>query len=311
MKAQIGKLTILISLAISLLLLPQLSHAASNSLGISPPSIRNSMLLPGSKYEQEIVLSRSQPESTAIANITLEGDLAEWITFSPSNQVTMPQGEQRVTIKAIVNVPQDAALGDYKGTAYVKLQDPNASGQVILAPAVAIDINLKVGTESYSILKVLTAEIPDSFQNGDITLKLKISNEGNAPKALSKVIVKFMDMNKQELKTYETNAIQATASFSIEEQSIIIPDQGLEVGEYFVEVEAFDGITSLYKDTLVFNVLEQQYVPVPQTSTIPSQTIDSNKVIVSTVLMVCGALLISWVLLYLVLMRKKKEDKSK
>jgi hypothetical protein len=310
-KAQIGKLTILVTLVLSILLLPQLSSAASNSLGISPPSIRNTMLLPGSRYEQEIVLSRSEPESMAIANITLEGDLADWISFSPSNQITMPQGEQRVTIKAIVNIPQDAILGEYIGTAYVKLQDPNATGQVILAPAVAIDINLKVGTESYSILKVLTAEIPDSYKNGDIILNLKVSNEGNAPKALSKVTLKFMDMTKKELKTYQTSAIQETSSFSIEEQTIIIPDQGLELGEYFVEVEAFDGDNSLYKDTLVFNVLEQQYIPAPEVSETPSQTVDSTKVITSTVLMVCGALLISWVLLYLFLMRKKKEDKSK
>lgn len=311
MKAQIGKLTIIISLALGLLLFPQMSKAASNSLGISPPSIRNTMLIPGSRYEQEIVLSRSQPDSMAIANITLEGDLAKWITFSPSNQITMPQGEQRVTIKAIVNVPQDAVLGAYTGKAYVRLQDPSASGQVVLAPAVAIDVNIKIGTESYSILKVLTVEIPDSSKNGNINLILKISNEGNAPKALSKVVLKFMDMKKQVLKTYETTSIKATSAFSVQEQTIVIPDQGLEMGEYFVEVEAFDGETSLYKDTLVFNVLGQQYIPTPIITDAPSQGSSSDKVIISTSLIVCGALLVSLSLLYIIFTRKKKDNKKK
>jgi len=291
------------------LIFPALINAESNSFGVSPPSIRNNMLLPGSRYEQEIVISRSEPDNDAVAYISLEGDLSNWITFTPSNEVPMPQGEQRVVITAIVEIPFDANLGAYRGTAMIKMQDPGNVGQVILAPAIAIDINLEVGTQTFSILKVLTADIPDVSAGKDIILNLRMSNEGNSPKALSKLLVKFLDLNEQELHVFETTELPPVSAFSVEDQSITIPYFALNEGEYYAEVEAFSEEGSIYKDKVVFTITEAEFDTLPQTG--PEAGADASKVILSTVLMVCGAILIAFVIISFVYIRNKKDKEKK
>jgi len=249
---------ILISLLIYLGPIVARCNAGDSGIGASPAYIRNDNLLPGSSFEEEIILSRSNPDKDAQAVIEIDAkDIASWITLNPGSIVSLPQGEERVSMKVSIKVPSDAKIGSYVGYLRIKLQEVSSGGQIQVIPAVRLDVNLTVVNTEYKVIKVQLAQIYDYIISDPLTLQLKIKNEGNVDAEPSKVKVDVKSLNNTPIATLESTNIPTVKAFAIDEVTVTFTNPGLVLGDYFADVYVYDGTQQLYKDTITFTVLGQ------------------------------------------------------
>jgi hypothetical protein len=277
---------------------------SSSSLGVSPPYINNQNLLPGNTFIQEFVFSRSNPDSNATAVIEFDSEeLASWIKFEPGLEIKMPKGESRVNVKAIISVPKDAQLREYKGFARVKLNIDDTEGQVILVPSIRLDINLTIGNSNISDLKVRSALI-ESFASGRrLPLIVKIQNNGNIDEGIDKIILSVKDINDTISENFEISENKDVNSFTIQDIRYEIKNS-LVKGNYFASIEIFKDEKSVYKDTLAFEVTEGSGFNI----------FNTNNTLINKVgngLMTIGTVILSFIALYLLFFLFKKNKKSK
>jgi len=284
------------------------SQAADNSFGVSPATISNAHLLPGSHYEEEMIFSRADPAKNATALIIMDNFSGkDWIKFEPGLEVSLPKGEQRVPVKIIIDVPAKAAYGEYQGSIMVKLQNEGLSGQVVLAPAVSLTVSLTVSKEKNASLKVLQVQIPDFNSGKDGNLVLRASNQGNVAKAFSKITLDIKDLQNNSVKQTEITTIKAIEPFKEAEQQLKFAGKDLVAGEYHALVEIFDDNVSSYNDTIVFSVLDAS-------ASGSDNGIDSvsNRYRFGNAVMFCGIFIIVLTLILLLfLMNRKKRKESK
>lgn len=269
-------LTILLFFGIFLFVIQKVQAEESSSLGVSPAYIRNDILLKGSYYEEELVISRANPDTEAKAILELDiKDVQNWISFKPGFEVPLPKGEQRVTVNAIIDVPDDALLGIYKGYIRVKLEEPNEEGGVTLVPSVRLDVDLTVIDENKSAFEVRLVDIEDFPRNYPLVLKMKIKNAGNVEVKPSKVMLNIKDLSQNFIKDLESNEISEIAPFVLGEVEVTFEDHNLHTGDYFGEITVYDGEKVSFDDRVVFTVLEE--VEIPDTLVDINETVVGDK----------------------------------
>lgn len=291
---------------ISIFMLLLLSNAslvqAQSSLGISPPYILNESLLPGSTFEQEFILSRSDPNVDATARIEPDfGKFDDWIEFDKGLEFIMPEGEQRVPLVATIKVPDDAEVGSYKGAARINLSTAEDDGQVKLLPGVRIDVNMEVVSNTVRDIKVNLADIPDFPEGDDLGLILKINNQGNDSDGPSRVELTITDLLDNPIADLESDEIPGAKAFSVEDVEVKI-DNSIEQGDYFALVKVYDENEVIFSDQVVFNVFAGE------------GTNDDGGVLsgnLSIALIAIGLLVVALPLLYLFFIKRRKKDDKK
>lgn len=251
------KLLFTIVLSLSLLIfLPETVHAG---FGISPAGITNSSLKKGTQYVQDMIISRSDPDEELIAVIEPElGEMNGWVTFEPSMNVTLPVGETRVPIKVIVNIPADAATKNYTGLFRILATPKEKVKGVSIVKGARVDIKLATTEDSLIDLEIRAASIPDTYEKEEMTVDLKIQNNGNTNLAPSKVEVTVQNLLEKEIAVLETDIIEQAPAYVFSDVKAIIKNHGLVAGEYYGNIKVFVGGESRYENKVVFNVLPEK-----------------------------------------------------
>lgn len=236
--------------------------ASSNSIGASPADIKTNLLLKGSHYEQEIVLSRSDPSEEAKAIIEIEGDEIEsWISIDPGYEFALPKGSQRITFKVKIDVPQTAKIANYQGKVVVKMASVSGANGLTIAPGVTLKVDLTVTDQGVGKLVILQSEIQDILSNKDLILIMSIKNEGSIAVKPDKVKLKLSDASKNLLKELEGQSNDTIAPFSTGSTSVSFADLNLTPGTYFADVEVFFQGQSIYQNILSFTVTYADNAP--------------------------------------------------
>lgn len=251
------KLLFTIVLSLSLLIfLPETVHAG---FGISPAGITNSSLKKGTQYVQDMIISRSDPDEELVAIIEPDlGELNGWVTFEPSMNVTLPVGETRVPIKVIVNIPADAATKNYTGLFRILATPKEKVKGVSIVKGARVDIKLATTEDSLIDLEIRAASIPDTYEKEDMTVDLKIQNNGNTNLAPSKVEVTVQNLLEKEIAVLETDLIEEAPAYLFSDVKAIIKNHGLVAGEYYGNIKVFVGGKSQYENKVVFKVLPEK-----------------------------------------------------
>lgn len=279
------------------------SEAKANaSIGISPPYIRSELLLPGSHFEQEMVISRSDPVENQKAVIELDvKDIGEWITFSPGTEVELPKGQNRVYVTAIVDVPQDAAFGIYTGSGVVKLISENNNGQVSILPAINISIDLTVSDKEVFAIEISSIHISDFTEGDKLPLTITIKNNGNKEDTFDQVDLVITDLQSKEVARLSYNDEAAKIEpFKTSDLTVGI-ENSLSKGEYFANAEIFYKNELIFSDKVVFRVNEMEIPSLSETGTKEKEDISLIKI--SAIIL--GLLVISVVSFVLLNKRKK------
>lgn len=210
--------------------------------GISPPFIKNNYLTPGSRIEETIYLVRGQPTEGLTAEVTIDAsEIENWITIEKGLIFPLPKDVQQFPMKVIINVPQDAAYGNYQG--YIRVRAvPSEShpGQVATLVGARIDIDVTVTEKGYTDFRVKgNPLIPDVEKGNPLTMLIMIENIGNTQVRPSKV----------HLDIYDISHLNLLVSGDINEMNSVLPFEtaqvqgqmpiDLELGEYWADITVY------------------------------------------------------------------------
>jgi hypothetical protein len=254
MKRYIFALNILI--AISLFLIAPEVNAESLSLGVSPSFIRNGVLLPGSHFEQELVVSRSVAQTEETILIKIDGEVfSSWLQIDPGNEFVMKKGVLRKTVRFTFDIPEDVERGEYTGSANIGLETESEEGKIVFVPALEVDINLKVIEGEVSMFEVRSARIENFYSNDSLVLKILILNQGNVEARPDSAAIGIYDTGGEFLQSLLTEEIASVEPFSSGEIILEFSDIYLDAGDYNAQLEVLDEGKTIYKDKLSFSVL--------------------------------------------------------
>lgn len=222
--------------------------------GISPAGINNADLKPGTRYVQDMVISRSDPDEDLVAVIQPElGELNNWVSFEPGTRINLPKGEQRVSIKVIIDVPADAAIKPYEGIFRILATPLGQVKGVSVVKGARVDIDLTTTQESVINLNVRAVSIPDGFEEEDLLVNITAKNEGNSDTAPTRVEIKVSDLLEKEIKTITSYDIEKVPAYEQSSVRAVFKDHGLMTGEYYGAITVYVGDTK-FEDRVVFKI---------------------------------------------------------
>ena len=230
--------------------------------GISPPSLKNDHLLPGSHYEQVIYLVRGEPKETLFTRIKINApEIESWIKVEPGFEFELPKGVQQFPVKFIVDVPQNAELKLYQGTIDILTSsEKTKGGQITTALGAQAEIALRITEEQFSEFEFRLIDLADTEEGSPLKLILKIENKGNQKTGPTKAILKVFDKYHQTLlEESETEISEKVEPFQIKELSVEFPTN-LTIGQYWGDFEIYQDDKLVKKDKQVFNILEKAAV---------------------------------------------------
>ncbi len=243
-------------LALFFVFFPKNTYAG---FGISPPYVKNTHLIPGSVYEQEISLLRSSAESDMQAIVSIDApEISEWLTIDKGNRFLLPKDQLRVQMKVRVSVPSNADIGTYEGAINIKVAPLEEKGEgVSVALGARVDISLNITNETISDFVVRNVVIPN-FEELDwpwnswllrrffykARVHATIENTGNSKVAPSRILLDIFDITEKNLleSSYD-NSLEKIEPFSTKEIIAAFPTK-LSAAQYWARVK-------IYKDEAV------------------------------------------------------------
>lgn len=212
--------------------------------GVTPPYVANGSLLPGSSYVQQIIAVNSVVNYDVwVHPVKSAGIPGDWITFDPPPPFRIPAGQNTAPFRAIVNVPADAAPGNYSGRITLRFNtDPN----LVSGGGVVIDVSLTVVTDPiYSLRVTRFYSLPDTVGRFPIRTCFDVFNEGNTPDNYSRVELAVRTYGGVPVGTFSGDILTAVPPFTRQQVCADVPNT-LSPGSptpYFANVRIFDGDT--------------------------------------------------------------------
>lgn len=220
--------------------------------GVSPTDLNHEYLKPGSTFEKEFTISRSESfeEMDIVIEPTFE-EISSWFTYYPSQSFKFEAGERTTSFKIIVNVPEGAGFKDYDGVFRVKAT-PSAQSVmgVAITQGVRLDSDLIVTQDDMRLLSVMSIKVLDSVIGENIKVEVIGHNGGNVDVTPS-MHISVMDLNMNVLEEhdiYNFGFIKPNTTDTLVGEF----DTNLPTGEYFIEVSVLLDSEVLRKDRLVF-----------------------------------------------------------
>jgi|GEM_PF-839668 len=198
--------TVRIPVLAALLLSVFASGVAHAGVGVTPPYVRSDVLLPGSRYEQQInaVASGHTSDLWVHPVIVAPAELEGWLSFDPVPPFRIPVGENKAPFKVIVEVPPDAPLGQRTGDIYLKF---NTNPDVVSGGGAVVDVALTVTDVPVTNLRIrrLTS-LPDTPSRLPVRLCMDVENSGNTAGTFDRV--------ELDVLTY-TNALRGSGATTV------------------------------------------------------------------------------------------------
>jgi hypothetical protein len=227
------------------------------SIGVSPGGFYNEYLKPGSSITQEFIISRGNPDSSidATLEIEIEDGHSDWISVEPGLEVDLPAGTQRVPFSITLNVPNDANYGKYEGSIRV-LAENDSEGQVVIQPAIRLDINFIVTDKDIRLFEVHNSQI-QNFNSGDsLILLLDYTNKGNVESSPNFVQIEIYNQKEEKIDVLKTENVPAIKPFERDQVEVVFENVELEIGTYIGEVLVKNDDEVLLEDRSIFTVYE-------------------------------------------------------
>lgn len=244
--------------------------AVQAGFGISPPYVRSDKIIPGTRYEQKIVLLRSSAEDDLEAEITVNApEIAEWISIDKGMKFDLPKSELQVPMVVRIDTPADAALGGYKGHINIRIAPKGGftGSGVSIALGARVDIDLTVTNETFPDFLVRAVNIPSLevlsapwrwpifarfFYR--IQVGIKLENTGNVAIAPTKVHLDVYDLKDQNLlESGDDKRLKKVEPFETAEISASFPTR-LAEGQYWGKINIYKGNEVVRNDKLIFTI---------------------------------------------------------
>jgi hypothetical protein len=240
-------LTILIILTI----LPLVSAA---NLGISPAKIAFENTLRGGYAEGSvsIVIDSEKPMSV---NVEPVGDIASWINLSQTNFTVSKDTPQ--SLKVILNVPNDAANGNYTGYVRVKIHSFEEAQDGYMMGKIHSNLDLKTTIEvtDKEIIdcSVSMLQIPNSEKGDDVVLRMDIKNNGNV-RISPEIIANIWDSSQSSIMQIDKFTSKEILPTVKESLNFRIKSDDLPIDQYWADIQV---PKCEYSGLKTFDILEE------------------------------------------------------
>ncbi len=224
--------------------------------GISPPSVTNSNLVPGSFYEQDVYLVQSNPDVDLNATVTVDaGEINSWIKIENGNSFVIPKGKQQFPMKVDVSVPTDAKFGEYKGTISINTSPVGVQKDgVSIVLGANIKIDLSVTSLKVSDFSIQNFQILSASKGSPVKLVIKVKNDGNVENGPTKASLTFFDQyHSKQLGQQEVLITEKAKSFETKDITVEFPND-LDVGSYWADVKIYSDDKTIVDSKVVFDV---------------------------------------------------------
>ena len=246
--------------AITLFFLFGQVHSTLAGFGISPPSVQNARLVPGSSFERTIYLVQGNPTKPLDISVTIDSkNMGKWISFEPKIPFTIPAGVQQFPLKIHIAVPKDAVLGIYKAFVRIQTEPEKAkkAGGVAIALGGRIDIELTVGDDIVESFEITNISINDVYEGDNPSVSLTLNNTGNVPASLASASFELYNkFGNIRLGYGEVSSFEEVPAFSEKNIKIEFPiGVHLAMGEYWGTAIIYNDENRAIKEVRsVFNV---------------------------------------------------------
>ncbi len=246
-------------------------HPAQAGFGISPPYVRSDKIIPGSHYEQIIVLLRSSAEEVLEAKVELKApEIESWVSFDKGTVFELPQGKLQVPLIISVDVPSNADLGNYTGYINVSVapkKKGGGAGGVAIALGARIDIDLTVSEEAFPDFLIRTVKIQDMETLGRpwnwpifawffyrVKAVMTIENTGNIDVAPSKVTIDIYDIGEKKLlESHTDRRFKAIEPYSTNDVAASFPTK-LGEGQYWGKIKIYKENKIVRSNKIAFTI---------------------------------------------------------
>lgn len=265
-----------IALFLSFLIILAWNHSAQAGFGISPPYVKSSKLIPGTHYEQKITLLRSSADEDLQANITINApDIESWISIQEGLTFELPKDKLHVPMIVNVDVPEDAALGNYQGHINIRITPKGkGGGGVAVALGARVDIDLTLTKETFPDFKIRMVNIPDFETLGKpwswrmfawlfyrIRVTMKIENTGNVSTAPSKVTMEVYDLTeKNKLESLTDTSFKQIEPFETNNIIASFPTK-LSAGQYWAKIKIYKEKEIVHFNKIAFTIAAKGTLP--------------------------------------------------
>lgn len=236
------------------------SGFALASFGISPPSVVNKDLVPGSSFSQDVYLLQGASDTDLNVSVSVDaGLIGSWIKIENGTSFVIPRGTQKFPMKVSINVPSDAKFGEYKGIINIKTTPAGAQKDgVSINLGADLIVDIKVSSIKVSNFSIQNFDISDSAFGALLNFVMKVKNEGNVNNGPTKVTLSFFDQyHSQLLEEKELLITEKVKSFETKDISANFPNN-FEAGSYWADVKIYSDDKVVVDSKLTFNITSGQ-----------------------------------------------------
>lgn len=244
----------------------------ANAFGISPPWIINENLKPGSSFVYVINLSTNQTSQQMNVESVITGDqeVQDWIKIRNQSGLAMTPGQNILPMEVELNVPENAAVGQYNGNIAVRLAPVQKNDKdVAILLGGNISVELEVVDRDVRDYWVKSVEIGSVDEGMPLELMMTLKNLGNIPLSDVEAIVDLEDYNTGEHKgtVSGTKLTSAVYPHTIKETGMTLPlPSTLEPGDYWAKVQVNKDGESAYRNNLFLSIKPSSLNNVVQTA---------------------------------------------
>lgn len=244
-----------------------MANTVQAGFGVSPPKIIADKLIKGSHFESIVYLVQGNPLSDLQVDISVSGDqINKWVEIEGGLKQVIPAGVQQFPLKVLIDVPEKADFGHYKGylslsTSVIKKTDDPEQNQITMSIGARVDLDLTVGDNFVQDFKIRQIKIANIRQGKPLQATVVVENIGNVKIKPERITFDLFDKFANVRLAFVEGDLQKVkdiAPFKTQEIKIKFPvDLKLGIGEYWGEVKVYKDGEVVKSNKTVFNVLKR------------------------------------------------------
>lgn len=170
-------------------LLSCLTCQTTFAIGISPPEKEILNLKPNSSAEVTFFISRQNPSSEEIYQISIDGTGKDAIHFEDTS-IILPLEENNTEINYLIE-PVGFAVGDYNATITISPTEISNKSTMSIGLALSQTIHFSVTEEDFSLFSIDNFGVSEDRQH--LKINYRIKNDGNTEAKPSKIEITYQD----------------------------------------------------------------------------------------------------------------------
>lgn len=233
-----------------IVLLIPLGVKSQTNFGISPTTIYNHNLLPGSVYNVELNINYTGKINNTLKIIKNMAMANNWIEINNNQPINLNASQNIFKIPIRISIPKDVKLGRYTGSIDFITNKTASSTSISANIGTKIYVNLFVTKKTVNDIQINNIKLIKAIASskiwkinipGYVILNINFTNHGNTKKVKKDIYLQILDSNSKKIitKTVKTKKI-TILPFTNKKTQLKIPIKQISEGGYLGIINIID-----------------------------------------------------------------------